>query len=66
MITKNFLDPKDGEVERNPRSTKELEIEKVKLFSESNPRLVRVRKDLPNNFKHKLIELLRKYHECFT
>ena len=51
MITIKSLDPGDGEVERNPKLTKELEIEEVKLFEDFNPILVRIVKILPNDFK---------------
>ena len=66
MIVIDFLDLRDGEAERNPKSVKELEIEKLKLFNESNPRLVSVRKNLPNDFKLELIKPFRKYHKFFT
>ena len=44
----------------------ELEIEEVKLFEDLDPRLVKIKKCLPNDFKEKLIEPLKKYHECFN
>ena len=66
MIIVNSIDPRNREGERNLKPTEELEIEKDKLFGESNPRSVRVKKNLPIGFKQKLIQLLKKYHECFT
>ena len=41
----------------------ESKIEKVKLFKDSNLKLVRIGKNLHDDFKQKLIELLKKYHE---
>ena len=38
----------------------------MKLFNESNPRLVKVGKNSLNNFKQELIKILSKYHECFA
>ena len=60
------LHPRDGEVERKPKSAKESKIEEVKLFIDFDLRTMRVRKNLPSDFKQKLIKLLKKYHECFT
>ena len=42
MIAEDYLDLRDGEVERNLKSTKESDIEEVKLFNESNPRLRKI------------------------
>ena len=44
------LDPRDGEVERNPKLAEEFEIEEIKLFDDSNPRIVKISKNLPNDF----------------
>ena len=66
MITIESLDPRDEEVERNPQSMEELEIEEVKLLREANPRIMKVRKNMMSDFKCKLIMLLKIYHECFT
>ena len=60
MITIDSLDLRDREVKRNMKSAKELKIEKVTLFGEFDPSLVRVRKNLPNDFKQEFIKLLRK------
>ena len=54
MITVESLNSKDEEIERNPIPTK-LEIEKVKLFGDLDPQLVRIRKNLPTKFKEKLV-----------
>ena len=54
------LNLKDGEEERNLKPTKHSKTKEVKLFSESNPRSVKVGKNLPNDFKQELIKLLRK------
>ena len=51
MIMAKSLDPKDGEVERNPKLIEDPEIEEMKLFEELNPRIMRVRKNFPNDFK---------------
>ena len=66
MIMAQSLDPRDKEVEKNPKLIKESKIEEVKLFRDANPRTIRIKKNLPNDFKQKLIKLLKKYHECFT
>ena len=66
MIMIESLNLRDGEVERNLKLTKESNIEEVKLFEELDPWIVRIRKNLPNEFKQKLIALLKKYHEFFT
>ena len=66
MIVAYSLYPSDGEVERNLKSVKESKIKEVKLFEEYDPRLEKVRKNLPECFKEKLIHFLKKYHECFA
>ena len=66
MIKTKSLNPRDKEAERNLKPTKESKIEKIKLFDESNPRSIRIDKNLPDDFKQKLVELSKKYHECFT
>ena len=53
-------------MERNSKTTEGFKIEEIKLFDDSDPRIVRIGKNLPNDFKQKLVELLRKYHECFA
>ena len=55
MIVMNSLDLRDGDAERNLKSFEELEIENVKLFKESNLRLVRIVKIFPEDLKQKLI-----------
>ena len=65
MIIADSLDPRDEEVERNLKLVEELKIIEVKLFSESTLGLVRVEKDLLNEFKQELIKLL-KYHDHFA
>ena len=45
---------------------KESKIEDVNLFEDFYPRLVRIRKNLSNNFKRKLINFLKKYDRCFA
>ena len=59
------MDPRVGEIERKPKLA-ELEIEEVKFFCEFNPLSNTIGKNLPVDFKEKLIRLLKKYHECFT
>ena len=66
MIATYFLDLRDREEERNSKPVKESEIEEVKLFGKFDPKLVKVRKNLLEGFKQKLIQILKKYHECFT
>ena len=51
MITIKSLDPRDGEGERNLKLTEEFEIEEVKLFEDLVPRTMRIRKNLPSDFK---------------
>ena len=51
MIMADSLDPRDGVVERNSKLVKELEIEEVKLFDESNLRSIRIGKNLFESFK---------------
>ena len=60
MILTESLELWYEEVYRNLKITKELEIKKVRLFDDSNPRLVKIRKNLPIDFKQKMIELLKK------
>ena len=57
---------KDRDVERNLKLAEELNIEEVKLFKDYDIRPIRIGKNQPNNFKQKLIKLLKKYHECFA
>ena len=63
MIIVELLDLRDEEIERNLKLAK-LEIERVKLFDEFDPWLVRIGKNFPTNLKEKLIGLLKKYHNC--
>ena len=65
MITKESLDLKGDNTERNPELIEESKVEKVKLFNDNDHRSIRIGKNLPNHFKQKLIKFLRKYHECF-
>ena len=51
MITTKSLNPNDEEVERNLKLVKESEVKAVKLFKDFHLRLVRIRKNLPNDFK---------------
>ena len=51
MIMVDSLDLRDGEAEKNLKVTEESKIEKVKLFGEFDPRLDKVGKNLPNDFK---------------
>ena len=46
MIAINYLDPRNEERERSLKLAKELEIEKVTLFGELDPKSVRVRENL--------------------
>ena len=66
MITNESLDPRAQDVERNPKPASELKIREVKWFGDSYPRTVRVKKNFPDDFKGKLVKLLKKYHECFA
>ena len=49
MNVADSLDPREGEAKRNLKLAKDSKIEKVKLFNKSNPRSVRVRKNLLND-----------------
>ena len=51
MITAKSLDLSNMEVKRNSRLINKLEIEEFKLFKDHNPRLVRIERNLHNNFK---------------
>ena len=66
MIIVESLDLRDEKVERNPKSIEESKIKEVKIFDDPNPKSIKIGKSLLVNFKHKLIKLLKKYHECFT
>ena len=66
MILINSLNLRDEGAKKNLRLTKESKIEEVKLFGEFDMRLIKVRKNLLDDFKQKLVKLLRKYHECFA
>ena len=66
MISIESLDPKGDEAERNPKPSEKIKIEEVKLFGEGDDRLVRIDKNHLEEFKTKLISLLKKYHECFV
>ena len=66
MISIESLDPKGNKIERNPKPFEGVEIEEVKLFSEDDDQLVKIRKNLLIEFKQRLIALLKKYHECFA
>ena len=57
------MDLRDKEVEKNPKPIKEFKIEKVKLFEDLDPKIMTIRKNLPNDFNQKLIKLLKKYYE---
>ena len=65
MINTELLDSRDEEIERNLKVA-ESKIEEIRLFDDSNPKYVRIGKNLPIDFKEKLVELLMKYHECFA
>ena len=49
MISIESLDPRGDEVERNPKLSKEVEIEEVKLFGEYDDQSVRIRKNPQKN-----------------
>ena len=51
MITIESLNPRDGDVERNPKPIIESEIEEVKLFGDTDPKIVRVGNNFLNDFK---------------
>ena len=55
MIIVDSLNLKDGDTYRNSKSIKKLEIEEVKQFREYDPRSIRVRKNMLEDFKQKLI-----------
>ena len=57
-----MLDLRDGEMERNPKPAKS-KIKEVNLFGDLNPWVVRIGKILLMDFKEKLIQLLKKYHQ---
>ena len=59
------LDLRDEEVDMNLTHDK-LKFKEIKLLNEYDARLVRIRKNLPTNFKEKLIRLIKKYRECFS
>ena len=65
MIIVKSLDPRDEEVERNSKLAKS-KIKEIMLFGDSDPKSIRISKNLPIDFKEKLIGLLKKYHECFS
>ena len=50
MITTKLLDLRDKEVERNLKLI-ELEIKEVRMFDNPDPKLVRIEKNFPINFK---------------
>ena len=56
MIMTESLHPRDREVERNPKPTEESKIKEIKLFDESDPRIVRIGKNLLDDFKQKLVD----------
>ena len=65
MILAKFLDSRVREVKRNLEHV-ESKIKEVRLFDDFDLRSVRIRKNLPIDFKRKLIELLKKHRECFA
>ena len=66
MISTEYLDPRGDERERNPKPSEEVEIEEVKQFDNHNYWSIKIEKHLPEEFKKKLVTLLKKYHECFA
>ena len=66
MISIESLDLRGDEAERNPKPSEEIEIEEVKLFGEGDDWSMRIGKNLLEEFKQKLISLLKKYHKCFA
>ena len=54
IISTKLIDLRDKEAERNPKLVKS-KFEEVKLFGDSNPRSVKIRKILPTNFKERFI-----------
>ena len=65
MIIAKLFYLRDKEVERNPKLAKESKIKEVRLYDDFDPKSIKIKKKLPFDFKQKLIELLKKYHECF-
>ena len=51
MISTKSLDLRGNETKRNPKSSKEIKIKEVRLFGEGDDRSIRIRKNLPSEFK---------------
>ena len=51
IITTKLLHLRIDDIERNLKLAEELEVEEVKLFGDDDHRSVKIRKNLPTNFK---------------